>query len=186
MCLYAHQHFWKVRLHLGCVFRCPVPLDCPSEEGPALIQKLALTNLKEISSAFCYCSHPDCVKLPHADKLKWKCWVHIWADRNICFLGGSGAVCALGFSLFRRCYEFCHSNSPSIPTLIPTSLTPHTHTPPCRRGAGGLRQGDRGYTEASSGVQNPPKLNVGLRGRTLKNNQGGMSVCVWGRVHFLN
>lgn len=47
--------FWKVRLHLGCMFQCPVPLECPSEEGPVLIQKkieFALKNLREICFAF--------------------------------------------------------------------------------------------------------------------------------------
>lgn len=40
----------------------------PIKEGPALIQKLVLKNLMEVNFAFCYCSPPDCLKLPHADK----------------------------------------------------------------------------------------------------------------------
>lgn len=67
-CVYMHTNtFWKVRLHLGCMFQCPVPLDCPSEEGPVLIQN----KLEFEGNLFCffsYCSHPDCLKLPHADK----------------------------------------------------------------------------------------------------------------------
>lgn len=61
--------FWKVRSHLGCMFQCPVPLDCPSEEGPVLIQKKIIFEEFE-GNLFCffYCSHPDCLKLPHAEK----------------------------------------------------------------------------------------------------------------------
>lgn len=61
--------FWKVRSHLRCMFQCPVPLDCPSEEGPALIQHNWFRRiLRENCLTFFYCSHPDCLKLPHAEK----------------------------------------------------------------------------------------------------------------------
>jgi len=69
-CVYMHTNtFWNMRLHLGCVFQCPVPLDCPSEEGdlPSSHPKFVLKNLREICFAL-YCSHPDCLKLPHAEK----------------------------------------------------------------------------------------------------------------------
>lgn len=43
MCLYAHQHFLESEVTFGMY----VSVDCPSEEGPALIQKLVLKNLMD-------------------------------------------------------------------------------------------------------------------------------------------
>lgn len=54
---------------LGCMFQCPVSLDCPSEEGPVHIQKLVLKNLGKFAWLFFFfCSHPDRLKLPHTEK----------------------------------------------------------------------------------------------------------------------
>lgn len=69
-CVYMHTNtFWKVRFHLGCIFHCPLPLDCPLEES--ILTQLATIQSFLIKTGgnqvlFC-CSHPDCVKLPHAE-----------------------------------------------------------------------------------------------------------------------
>lgn len=160
--------FGKWSYILGCLFPCPVPLDCPSEEGPVLIQNKLPENIRgEFISLFYYFfyyySHPDCLKLPHGEKqsehVEFKSELTKIKKKQLAFrwIWGWTAIFALGCSLFRRCYEFCNSIPTKCPppTLIPTSLTQHTHTPPGRMGAVGLRQGDWGYLDASSGVQTP-------------------------------
>lgn len=156
---------------LGCMFQCPVSLDCPSE-GPVHIQKLVLKNLRKICFAFFYCSHPDGLKLPHTEK----------QSENVEFSGGSGGWLAI-FTMGSLSSEGAMSSviqSPTNPsqTLIPTS--PHrTHShatlEPWRRGAVGLIQGRLGLLE---GLLWTPKLNVGPGGWLLKYSQGGLSVCV--------
>lgn len=149
MCLDAHQHFfWKVRLHLGRMFQTSRCLGRPSEEGPVLVPKnnCFQKSLREICFNFFYCSHPDCLKLPHAEKQSENVEFKTWADQKRAFRGtwGCVAIFALGRSHSLQKVLRVLQFSPPTQTPIPTSLTPHTHTPPWRRGAVGITQGRQG------------------------------------------
>lgn len=119
------------------------------------------------------CSHPDCLKLPHAEKqsenvdLKNFCFrVELVLNSHLCFglLSSEGAM---------------SSRIQSLPLFLqtPTSLTPHTHTPPWTTGAAnqGREPSGSGYSPMES---TPHKQNHGSPRRATQNNQGGLSLCV--------
>lgn len=102
----------------------------------------------EIKSVLFCCSHPDCLKLPHAEKqsenvdLKNFCFrVELVLNSHLCFglLSSEGAM---------------SSRIQSLPLFLqtPTSLTPHTHTPPWTTGAAnqGREPSGSGYSPMES------------------------------------
>lgn len=196
MCLYAHQHFLKSEVTFWDVcFRVLYPLTVRWKKAQFSSKRnIPKTTTKKIHlrgtvSLFCFFfhSHPDCLKLPHGEKTKWKCRVSNLSWPTSKLLAFRWIRGWMGCSLFRRCYEFCNSIplKTTSPSLTPTSLTQHTHTPPRGTGAAGSRLGGLGQLGGLLWAPDPLKLNAGLRGRLLRYNRGGMFLCVWGRVHFL-
>lgn len=147
---------------------------------------------------FCfYCSHPDCLKLPHAEKQKWKCLTLSLSRPTISFqvdLGLNGHLC-IGLLSLSLSSEGAVSSVIQSPPLFPQTPPPtppqfplashHTHNPPWRSGAVGQDRGDRGYLEVF--LWRPhPKAEGGALRNAIQNTTGVGCLCVWGRVHFFN
>lgn len=100
--------------------------------------------------------------------------------QSLYLIWGKKTIFALGFLSLQKVLQvlwlFCfHKITPQ--PLNPTSLTQPTHTPPWSRGA----VTDGGWCV----LQRPPKSRQPNFTGRFWNNQGGLSLCAWGHVHFL-
>lgn len=159
MCLYAHQHFFGKWGYIWDVLSpSPAALRRPVKRRPYS----PASHPDFISVCFYFfafhCSHPDCLKLPHAEKQKSDQFKS-GADQNQFLLsGGSEWPSLLWVALSSQgatssVIQSLPNAPPPHTPLIPTSLISHTHTPPCRTGASGWHRGRPGASKEAEAVR---------------------------------